>query len=154
MSVIDSIRVYLPKTATGAKTLAIKILHFLSSLREIDNDLFPDWYEQGKTQKEAKERKVVFETTYLENVISGEWDKKFPELGSTFSFWTGKDNDIENSKLNFSVGKTTTNKHLSNIVGISLPRKTDMLIKRDDERIKKIITLMKSIWNPLEIEID
>ena len=154
MSVVESIRVYLPKVAIDAKDLSIKVLHFLGSLKEIDKELFSEWYEQGKTKKEAQERKVIFDATYLENVINREWDKKFPELGSTFIFWTGRNNDSENVKLNFSIAKTTSNKFLSNVVGISFPQCKDLQIVKDDKRFKDITVTMKTIWNPLEIEID
>ena len=58
---IESIRAVLPQKQEGIKELSEKVLLFLINLSCIDEELFSNWYEQGRSKEEARKNKVLFE---------------------------------------------------------------------------------------------
>jgi|SRR5690348_8259097 len=142
-----------PKKEETVELIADKIVNFLNGLHEIDPQLFNDWYEQAGSKKEALQKKVLINTEFIQGVVRKEWDKKFPELGSGFSFWSGKD-DLEDVVLTFGVGMTTKNKNINNVINIKLPFDKTLRLKKDDEKVSQIVELIKRCWNPVTMEIE
>jgi len=151
---VENIRGILPKKEENIIELTDKVLLFIESLKKIDENLFFNWYEQGWSKKEALEKKVVFEKEFIQKVIEKAWDKKFPELGSNFTFWSGKDSNLYGAQISFRVGLISKNKYLTNIVNVSLPTSEELRIDKNDPKIKNILKLIKEIWNTKDIEID
>jgi len=149
----ENIKGVIPKNKVTLDELSNKVLIFLKSLNQIDEKLFSDWYEQGWSKKEALKKKVSLEKEYIRKIIENEWDKKFPDLGSGFTFWTGKDDDMKNSRISFTIGLITKNEYLNNIVSLSLPKSDELKINKNDERIKKIEKLIRDVWDSTEIEV-
>jgi len=98
-------------------------------------------------------KEVMIDAGHLAGIIQKEWDKKMPQLGSHFTFWTGKANDEENAEVNFNIGQTNDNKHLRNVVGVSFPASEGLRYPKDDRRIQDIVALIKRTWNPMEIVV-
>ena len=134
--------------------LAIKVLDTLLQLKEIDETLFSTWKKQGWSKKEAIKREVHFDYDYILAIIQKEWDKQFPELGCSFTLWSGNQKDIDNSQISFSIGKTTKNKSLSNVIYLSFPFSDNLKYYSDDKRIKAIVEMLKNIWKSKKISID
>lgn len=151
---VENIRGFIPKKKETTADLSDKILFFLDSLKQIDEDLFSIWFEQGWSQKEALEKKVVFEKEFIQKVIEKAWDKKFPELGSHFTFWSGKESDLYGTQISFKIGLISDNKNLRNRVIVSLPTSKELRINRNDQKIENIIKLIKEIWSTKDIEVD
>lgn len=151
---VENIRGLIPKKKETIDNLADKVLFFLESLKQIDEDLFSNWFEQGWSKKEALEKKVVFEKEFIQKVIEKSWDKKFPELGSYFTFWSGEDSNLYGAQLSFKIGLISDNKNLKNRVIVSLPTSEELRIDKNDPKIENILKLIKEIWSTKDIEID
>lgn len=151
---VENIRGNLQKKEGSIIELTDKVLLFLESLKKIDESLFSSWYEQGWSKKEALEKKVVFEKEFIQKVIEKAWDKKFPELGSHFTFWSGKDSNLYGAQISFRIGLISKNKYLNNIVNVSLPTSKELRTDKNDPKIENIIKLIKETWNTKDIEID
>lgn len=150
---IRNIQGVLPKKEETVELIADKIVNFLNGLHAIDSQLFNDWYETGWSKKEALQKKVLINTDFITEIVKKEWDKKFPELGSKFSFWSGKD-DLEDVDLSFGLGKTIENKNIKNAINISFPFDERLRLKKDDEKVSQIVELIKKCWNPISVEIE
>jgi hypothetical protein len=95
----------------------------------------------------------LLDAGHLADIIQKEWDKKMPELGSHFAFWTGNTDDEANAQVNFNIGQTNDNRHLRNMVGVSFPAREGLRYSKEDQRISDIIALMKRAWEPSEVVI-
>lgn len=153
-SLVKNIQFVLSKETVSEEELAVRVLNTLSGLYKIDENLFTNWKEQSWSKKEAKTKNVEFTKDSILSIIQNEWDKKFPELGCNFSFWSGKDNDFENFVLSFSIGKTTCQKSLYNIINLSFPFSKDLQLYSQDKKLASIIKLFKNTWNPTSIKIE
>lgn len=151
---IDCIRGVIPKKNEGIEDLTDKVVFFLNNLKKIDETLFSYWYEQGKSKKQALENEVMFNKESLSKIIKKEWDKKFPELGSSFIFWSGKVDDMDNCQVSFSIGSISENKYINNRVVVKFPKTKELQVNKNDERITKIEKLIKQVWDSKEIEIN
>ena len=138
------IRLNVPKQKEQPETIAQKVLAFLEGLKIIDEVEFSNWYEQGGSKKEALSKKVLFEPDFLLNKVNENWDKKFPELGTHFSFWSGRDG-VFDSSVSFNLGKTTTNTKLNTKVIIEIPIEANAPTL-NNEKVQEIIALMQDIW--------
>jgi len=145
---LKKIRLDIPKMIEEPKEIATKVLRFLNGLKIIDELEFSNWYEQGWSKKEALSKKVILEEEYLISVINDNWDKKFPELGTLFSFWTGKDDNEVNSVVSFTLGTTSKNPNLKGKVLLKFPNETF-----NEEKVKKIISLLQEIWGKHSYDI-
>ncbi len=152
MKIIENIRGVIPKKEETIESLTNKVLNTLIKLQEIDGIRFNKWYEQSWTKKNALKSEVKFEFIYLSNLINNEWDKKFQDLGSDFSFWSGNNNELDNSKINFRIGLISDNKYLDNNISITLPKSEEFKIYEDDKIVYKIGELLKEIWSIKRIE--
>jgi hypothetical protein len=153
-SFVENVRGFISKKEESIIDLSNKVLHFLEALKNIDEDLFSNWYEQARSKKKALEKKVVFEKEFVQKVIEKAWDKKFPNLGSNLIFWSGNDDNAHGSQIYFRIGLTSDNKNLRNRVIVSLPTSENLRIERNDKRIEDIVKIMKKIWEAKEVEID
>ncbi|WPO78021.1 hypothetical protein [Flavobacterium sp. KACC 22761] len=151
---VENIRGFIPKKTEGIDSLSNRVVFFLESLKQIDEDLFSNWFEQGWSKKEALEKKVVFEKEFIQKVVEKAWDKKNQELGSYFTFWSGKDSNLYGAQISFKIGLISDNKNLRNRVIVSLPISQELRINKNDQRIENIIKLIKEIWNTTDIELD
>lgn len=147
-----NIRLNVPKKKEQPEEIAKKVLKFLNGLKAIDEREFSDWYEQGWSKKEALSKKVLIEEEYLLNKVNKRWDRKFPELGTRFSFWTGKDDDLLNCLVSFNLGKTTKNPNLNANVRLEIPIEANAPTL-NDEKVKAIIVLMQEIWGKHSCDI-
>ncbi|MDI9866328.1 hypothetical protein QM480_18455 [Flectobacillus sp. DC10W] len=147
-----TIRFSVPKQEENPEIISEKVFSFLHGLRNINESIFSDWFQQGWSKKEALSKKVDIEKNYLLSVVNKNWDKKFPELGTKFSLWTGKDNDLFNCISTFSLGKTTKNSNIRNIVTLVVPKQENVPDIGENE-IQSIISLMKEIWGEQDFEI-
>lgn len=148
-----TIRFSVPKQPKSSEVISEEIFTFLMGLKNIDAEVFTEWFQQGRSKKEALSKKVCIDKTYIQEVVNKHWDNKFPELGTHFSFWTGKDDDLFNSLISFLLGMTTKNKNLSNIVTLKIP-KQENAPSIDGEKIQAIVSLMKKIWGNQRFEIE
>mgnify|MGYP000870876600 CR=1 FL=1 len=151
MEFVEGIRCIVPKYKESSESLSKKVLNTLFLLREIDESLFTEWYEQGNSKKEALNLKLSLDIDSIEKIVLKEWDKKFPDLGSNFIFWSGKNNDLENTNISFRIGLLSQNKNLNNRVVISFPMA--IRIRKNDERINRISIALSQIWRTKEIEV-
>ncbi|NCI50330.1 hypothetical protein GWC95_10385 [Sediminibacterium roseum] len=150
---VKSIRVFLKKGHTKPESLPVKVLEFLKSLRDIDAQLFSTWFEQGQSKKQALSKEVRFEERYIAELITKEWDDKFPELGSTFMLWSGKDSEVKNTKVSFRIGVTSSKSHATEFIGISMPFEVSLQPEKDDRRIIDIVKLIKQLFPVESIDI-
>jgi len=96
----------------------------------------------------------LFDASYLAGVIGKEWDKKFPDLGSHFTFWSGDEEELDGVEVSFMIGATSGNQQIRNAVMASFPHKEAFWPRKDDQRVKDIVALMKKIWGVTEVVID
>jgi len=152
---VDYIRISIPKHPTNAPLIAKKILETLLVLKEIDSDLFSEWYETAYSKKRALEKKVLLNEASILKLVEKDWNKKFPDLGCYFSLWTGKKNDLHNSSISFSLGTTNPNKNIPNNLVLSFPFDQDLWIKPDDAKVITIVNQLARIWevNKSKVEI-
>ncbi len=146
-----NIRLNVPKKKEYPEEIAKNVLKFLNGLKIIDESEFSSWHEQGWSKKESLSKKVSFEEEYLLGIVNKCWDKIFPELGTHFSFWTGKD-DFDSSLVSFNLGMTTKNKNLSANVRIEIPTEFNAPTL-NDEKVKEIVALMQEIWGKHSYDI-
>jgi hypothetical protein len=146
------IRYNIPKKKQTFEGIAEKVLFFLDGLKNINNTEFSNWFQQGWTKEEALDKKVIFNKDYLLNVVNEGWDKKNPELGTRFTFWSGKDNDLFNCMVVFGLGKTSENVKITNIVTLKFPS-LENAPSIDEETIMSVIKLFKEIWEEQTFEI-
>lgn len=143
---VEHIRIMIPKRDSSVQELARNVLETLVLLKKNNNTLFPDWYEQANSKKEALEKKVSLDEEYLVKLIESSWDKKFPRLGCSFTLWTGNNHDLQNSEISFSLGKTTINERLKNRIVLSFPLNHGLRVKANDKGVLEIIASLKIIW--------
>jgi hypothetical protein len=143
---IKTIRYVISKSTEGVDIITDKILYFLDSLRNIEEQWFSNWYEKGWSKKDALKKKAEFNKEYLKTVVEKNWDKKFPNLGTNISFWSGADKDEECFSIGFLLGKTIENNNLRNIITISFPFSDAFEIDEDDTRVVAIHNLVNQLW--------
>ena len=146
------IRLNVSKKKEQPEEIAKKILLFLNGLKKLDETEFSVWYQQGWSKKEALSKKVLFEEEYILNTVNKNWDKKFPELGTHFSFWTGKDDDLKNSLVSFMLGATSKNPNINSNLLLKIPIQVDSPTFVDG-RIQEIVVLMQEIWGKYSYDI-
>lgn len=143
---------YIPKQQQSSDSISDKVSTFLQGLKSLNESLFSDWYQQGWSKKEAQSQKVELDKSHLLEIVNKSWDKKFPELGTKFTFWTGKDNDLLNSTVTFSLGKVTKNVNLTNIITLQIPDQINVSDIGENE-IQSIISLLKEVWGNQDFEV-
>jgi len=151
---VDYIRVSIPKHPTSAPLIPKKILETLLVLKEIDSDLFSEWYETAYSKKRALKKKVLLNEAFILKLVDKGWDKKFPDLGCYFSLWTGRHNDLHNSSISFSLGKTIPNDKLKNRIVLSFPFDQDLWIKSDDAKVITIVNQLATIWEVKKSKVE
>jgi hypothetical protein len=151
---VDYIRISIPKHPTNAPTIAKKILETLMVLKEIDSDLFSEWYETAYSKKRALKKKVVLSEAFILKLVEKDWNKKFSDLGCYFSLWTGKQNDLQNSSISFSLGTTNPNDKLKNRIVLSFPFDQDLWIKPNDAKVITIVNQLASIWEVKKSKVE
>jgi hypothetical protein len=151
---IGVVKAYLKKCSTDIDSLSLKLIGFIEGLRKIDDNIFTTWYEQGKSKKDALKLMVKEDPNNIAEIIRKSWDKKFIELGSVFSFWTGRENEIDNTKLNFRLGVTSKNDFISAFIGISFPYNETLRIEKGSIKEAQIVALIEEVWIPEKIEIE
>ena len=149
---LRKIRLNVPKVKETPEEIAKQILKFLNGLKCIDEVEFSAWYEQGWSKKEAQSKKVPFEEEYLLKKVNKRWDKQFPELGTSFSFWTGKNDEDSNSSVSFTLGMSTKNVNISANVLLKIPIEANAPTL-NEEKVKEIVTLMQDIWGKYSYDI-
>lgn len=150
MNQVSVIQCVLEKNESSKELLATKILETLIFLRDLDFDYFGNWFELGYSRKKALEKKVDFSYDYLFNQVVKNWDKKFPDLGTSVWFWSGKA-DTQNTSISFRVGLTSINPFLNPIIVIEFPFEHSLRVDENDDRIIAITKKMTEIWSPKEI---
>lgn len=147
-----NIRLKVPKVKETPEEIAKQILKFLNGLKSIDEVEFSEWYEQGWSKKEALSKNVLLTEDYLSNTIKENWDKQFPEMGTNFSFWNGKEDDIFGSLISFDLGIYTQNPKLNANVLLEIPIEANAPTL-NEEKVKEIVTLMQDIWGKHSYDI-
>lgn len=145
---IEFIRFTLKKRDRDSE-LSTKVLQTLSSLKSINEDLFGKWYEQSNSKSDAKNKQVIFEYSFIDQLIKKNWDKKFNNLGSGFMLWTGKDDD--SFVLSFKIGLTNENISLHNVISLQYPIDNYYYKAIDNELIQGIKKVVMNIWDIEEV---
>src|SRR5579859_7071352 len=101
---VRNIRGTLPKKKESVEALAEKATLFLNGLKGIVPERFSAWFEQAWSKKTALQKEVTIDAGHLAGIIQKEWDRKFPELGSHFTFWSGNAVEEEVAKVDFIIG--------------------------------------------------
>jgi len=153
MICIDYIRVILPKKRETVYDIARKIFDTLTLLKELDENVFSKWFEQGKSIKDALERELILNNELISKIVEKEWDKKNTDLGSNFILWTGKKNDLENFSISFRVGLMSQNPNLQNRVVLSFPFSNQAYLGKEDEITTGVIGILKRIWESDAVEV-
>lgn len=151
---LSSIRAIFPKKQESIEILSEKVFAFLTNLIKIDEELFSNWYEQGWSKANAKKNKVFLDLEWLAKMINHHWDAKFPQLGASFTFWSGKEDDTQNTKVSFRIGVTSEKPNINNFIGISLPSDDKLQFENDDNKVVLIKDLLLRIFHASEIEAD
>ena len=141
------------KTNLSKEDISRNVIEFLVKLREIDMTLFSQWYEKGWTKQEAMKKKIPFEYNFIFNKVEENWDKKFPELGSSINFWNGSVDEEKSSQISFRVGTTSKNININNNLSILFPSFKTLRISEDNLKIIEITKLIEDIWKPIDIKI-
>ncbi|MFY2560778.1 immunity 52 family protein [Corallococcus terminator] len=79
---------------------------FFSTLREVDSS-FSNWFQQGKSRKDALKRPIEPSRTSLEEIVRRGRDRVFEDLGFRFSAWNGAHDDHDGSSFNVTCGGFT-----------------------------------------------
>lgn len=153
MICVDYIRVILPKKKETVYDISRKILDTLTLLKELDENVFSKWFEQGKSIKEALEREVNLNNELICKIVEKEWDKKNADLGSNFILWTGKKNDLENFNISFRVGLMSQNPNLQNRIVLSFPFSNQAYLGKEDEITTGVISILKKVWESNAVEV-
>ena len=96
----------------------------------------------------------MLDLEWLAKTISCEWDPKFPQLGASFTFWSGKEDDTQNTKVSFRIGVTSEKPNINNFIGISLPFDDKFHLENDDHKVDLIKDLLLRTFQAYEIEAD
>lgn len=152
-NMISSIRFLLPKKNEGSTMLAEKVLLTMEFLRTLNPEMYKKWYRGGNSRKQALENPFSFSITFIEQTILDSWDKKFPDLGSRFGWWNGKEDEFTSGVL-FSLGMTNSNPNINNVWTLTMPSdKTYYNEHISFDLIKAIEQKGIEIWEPIEIKI-
>lgn len=152
MKKIKYIRFSFPKKEEKIENLSLKVSSTLDLLKIVNSNYFENWFEQASSRKTALQKKIDENINFIQAIISKEWDKKFIELGSNFSFWTGKSED-ENFQISFIIGVTSQNKYIKNNICLSFPQDFNSQKELNENCIKILCDGFEKIWKFQEIEI-
>lgn len=150
---VEYIKISLLKNNESIDVLSQRVLSFIIFLREITPKLFVNLHEQSWSRKQALLLNVSLDIQSIKQIVEKEWDKKYPELGSNFSLWSGGNNDSENVMITFLVGSTSSNKSIENTICIKFPISENYRIKTNDIRISEIETFAKRCWNVKSVDV-
>jgi hypothetical protein len=153
MICIDYIRVILPKKRETVNDISRKIFDTLTLLKELDENVFSKWFEQGKSTKDALEKEVDLNIELICKIVEKEWDKKNTDLGSNFIFWTGKKNDLENFNISFRVGLMSQNPNLQNRIVLSFPFSKQAYLRKEDQITSSVLSILKKVWESNTVEV-
>ena len=115
---ISAIWISNPKTLEDCSHL---VLDFLLLLRKFNSNLFGQWFEKGASRKKSLESEVVLNADYIGAIIEKKWDKKFNDLGSRISFWTGHLNESFASEISIRIGAYGEKPYNRNSCILTLP---------------------------------
>jgi len=110
------------------------------------------WFEQDRSKKKALQMEVLIDKDYIKQIIVKNWDKKFATLGSTFAFWSGKQNDMDNYQVGFTIGLTSKNENLNNNIYIRFPC-SNASITAESIVVKQLKECILKIWTVIDSEI-
>lgn len=128
---------------------AERIYDFMQRLKAHNPELFSTWYELAMSLKEALERKVDITQEYFYKKVEKNWNKKFTDLGTRVSLWTGHEEDGYSGEVSFSLGKHPNNPNLKNACVVTLPRKGEWAeyYSKPKNRIA-LMHLIQEFWKP------
>jgi hypothetical protein len=129
----------------SVEVCTFKVLCFLEILKNYDNSLFATWYEKGNSKKEALMKKVEFTSVYIKNALEKKWDKKFDDLGSRVSFWSGNIDENSSSEISFKVGAYGSKSFNTNSCVITLPTYANSIYEK---QFIELIEVFKNYWIP------
>jgi hypothetical protein len=149
---IRSIRFLLPKKNEGSVALAEKVLTTMELLRTLNSEMYKEWYCGGNSREQALKNNFSFNINFIEQTILNNWNKKFPDLGSHFGWWNGKEDDFS-CAITFTLGMTNSNENMHNVWTLTMPYDKMYYNKQiNSNLIKEIENIGKKIWMPLEIK--
>ena len=128
-----------------------RVLKFLILLKDHNNHLFGAWYEKANTKKEALENKVELNPAYIKDALHKKWDKKFDDIGSHISFWTGNTDEDNSSEISFKVGGYGRKSFNKNSCVLSLPINQNY---EDKNQCTELVELFINYWNPDKILVN
>lgn len=131
---------------------AIKVYDFLSLLKEHNKDLFGDWYELGTSKKNAMLNKVHLTAENIRDKLDKNWDKKFDDLGTGVSFWTGHDDDDLSASISFKLGGYGRKPFNKNSCVLNLPNTSPFYESLENQNALK--NLLVKFWHPDKILIN
>lgn len=142
----------LPKENDGSTILAEKVLLTMESLRTCNPEMYAQWYCSANSRKQSLETSFLFEIGFIEKTIMNNWDKKFPDLGSHFGWWNGKDDNLS-CVITFTLGITNKNDNIQNVCTLTMPYdKTYYNNQINSNLIHEIKRIGHDIWNPIEVK--
>lgn len=128
-----------------------RVLKFLILLKDYNSHLFGTWFEKANTKKEALEKKVEFNPAYIKDALDKKWDRKFDDIGSRISFWTGNTDENGSSEISFKVGGYGHKSFNKNSCVLTLPVNQS---SEDKDRYIELVELFKSYWNPNKLLVN
>lgn len=143
---VPYIRFTYPKKIENSLEISHKVFLFFTKLKEIEPKYFSDWCETANSKKSAMEKKVIFEKDFFLKIVEKKWDKKFPELGTSLSFWSGNINEESNFDITLLIGKTTPNKNLFNTISLGFSDEVGKLTNVNSSLVLSIRDLFYDVW--------
>lgn len=129
-----------------------KVFAFLILLKKHNPDLFSNWYQKGKSKKDALLREVSLDETYFYDDISKNWDKKFDDLGARVSYWTGHQESGKSASISFNIGAYGTKSFNRNSCVVSLPKENVFYDLRENQ--EALMSLFDNYWKPDKILVN
>jgi hypothetical protein len=130
----------------SAEEGAKQIYQFLLLLKSHNEDLFANWYEGGYSKREAMEKKIDLTQEYIRKAVEKNWNRKFDDLGSRISYWTGHEDDDLSGSISFSVGGYGNKPFNRSSCVISLPIQSPYYEIKENQRA--LIKLLIDFWKP------
>ena len=130
-------------------------LEFLEKLRIHNPSLFSQWYKKGRSKKEAQKKIINLRYNDIKELFGkNKKDEEYPETVFLASIWNGVEKEGKMMSLSISLGGSQLKYYTNNCI-LDLPSEGEgYLFYREIENQKKMISLLKSFWNPEWIMID
>ncbi|MEM6342681.1 MAG: Imm52 family immunity protein [Bacteroidota bacterium] len=135
------------------KIVSQRIVDFLGHLKQIQPDVFGQWYYSGMSREESLERIMDITVKNVMHELTASKEERFDNLPLSFGGWNGADTEEGAASMSFAMNGLVD--FAKNNCVLRLPyggSHRDFFLKKENQ--DRLIELMKETWNPDYIMVD